>query len=469
MARTIAAAALLAPTTLAQPADPQPYPHLGEINVTRNYTAELNAEIEKIPERDRAFLVYRKARIAMEKFPDWDPWPTSPADPTWPQLSEYLRRNAEALRLMHEAARRPRLAAPITHEVDPSYGAPPRDLELADNPPLVNALLPQLGDYRNLLRLLVLDTRVAIHEGDADRVTLNISTMSSLAGHTAESFGLISSLVAISIHARLIDTVDEAIDADTLGFSDSQLATIDQAIAAFDPRKAIEHGLRCDRLVFQDLIQRTFTLDDDGDGVATPRIGAFNGDAGAFLPSEKTEGVGLIMAASAATRRETVAKHDEMMHQRESAVASDPWRPQTWSFDCQTEALAEDGSWRFTMVIITMPAVDKAIIGMHDARTETAAARILIAAERHRRKTGSWPKSLDDLDPAFVESLPRDPFTGDRFIYRLQAGRPLIYSRGPDRDDDATPLDSDRHPAFWLDPKRPNPPDGDWILYPPQP
>jgi len=50
------------------------------------------------------------------------------------------------------------------------------------------------------------------------------------------------------------------------------------------------------------------------------------------------------------------------------------------------------------------------------------------------------PKKLDDLVPEFLESVPRDPFSGDRapLRYRVNSdGSWLVYSVGPDMNDDA--------------------------------
>jgi hypothetical protein len=46
------------------------------------------------------------------------------------------------------------------------------------------------------------------------------------------------------------------------------------------------------------------------------------------------------------------------------------------------------------------------------------------------------PASLEALVPAYLSAAPQDPFSPNRLIYRLQGGRPLICSRGPDGDDD---------------------------------
>jgi hypothetical protein len=60
-----------------------------------------------------------------------------------------------------------------------------------------------------------------------------------------------------------------------------------------------------------------------------------------------------------------------------------------------------------------------------------------LAAERYRRAhAGSAPPSLDALVPAFMPSVPQDPFTGQPLRYRLDADSYAIYSVDSNRTDD---------------------------------
>ena len=77
---------------------------------------------------------------------------------------------------------------------------------------------------------------------------------------------------------------------------------------------------------------------------------------------------------------------------------------------------------------------------------------LTIAVERYRRQYGELPAALDDLRPAYIDSLPFDPFTGKELLFTRDEQAYVIYSVGANRRDDGastirkpdegTPLDS---------------------------
>jgi hypothetical protein len=70
-----------------------------------------------------------------------------------------------------------------------------------------------------------------------------------------------------------------------------------------------------------------------------------------------------------------------------------------------------------------------------DARHQTA--RLALAAERYRAEHGDLPENLDALTPNYIPILPRDPFDGQPMKYRVTDDRAVIYSIGPDDQDDS--------------------------------
>ncbi|MCA9021826.1 MAG: hypothetical protein KDA74_16875, partial [Planctomycetaceae bacterium] len=61
-----------------------------------------------------------------------------------------------------------------------------------------------------------------------------------------------------------------------------------------------------------------------------------------------------------------------------------------------------------------------------DSLTECAEALPLIAAELYRRTHGRYPKSLQELIPAYFAETPVDPQTGKPLRYQIKNGRPMI-------------------------------------------
>jgi len=58
------------------------------------------------------------------------------------------------------------------------------------------------------------------------------------------------------------------------------------------------------------------------------------------------------------------------------------------------------------------------------------AALIIIAADLFRRQYGAFPKTAEELVPAFLSKVPIDPFTKKPLKYFISEGRPMIDSFG---------------------------------------
>jgi len=64
------------------------------------------------------------------------------------------------------------------------------------------------------------------------------------------------------------------------------------------------------------------------------------------------------------------------------------------------------------------------------------ALRINVALRLYRAERGGYPDALASLVPQYLDELPVDPFSGKAFHYRREGDGWLLYSVGPDQDDD---------------------------------
>jgi len=78
-----------------------------------------------------------------------------------------------------------------------------------------------------------------------------------------------------------------------------------------------------------------------------------------------------------------------------------------------------------------------ALVVAAETRAKLKAAAAALAALRFRREIGRWPETLDELAPEYIESVPRDPFTGGALIYRILDDGIMIYSVGANGVDDS--------------------------------
>ena len=92
--------------------------------------------------------------------------------------------------------------------------------------------------------------------------------------------------------------------------------------------------------------------------------------------------------------------------------------------------------YRFMFVRLLAPAYDTLRNRIATADGERDGVFVGIAFELYHREHGAWPKTLDELSPRWLPSVPVDRITGKPLGYKIVDDRPLVYSVGKDRDDD---------------------------------
>ncbi len=81
------------------------------------------------------------------------------------------------------------------------------------------------------------------------------------------------------------------------------------------------------------------------------------------------------------------------------------------------------------------PAAGSASVTASRHQCELGATVILLAAERHRRRTGEWPASIAAMDRTILPTEPLDPYSGRSFRMARRDGQLFVYSIGPNRKD----------------------------------
>lgn len=467
----------------------------GEPTITRNFTAEYNETIERIPEQDRAWEYYIETYAELEPVSEElaKSWPaTAPEHPRYTEALAYLERQQGVLETIHRAAALPRLGAPFYDQLDPRIIAadnarnPEAQLEAetpSENPMLIGVLLPELGHMRALARLLTFDAHVAAAEGDGARVTRDLETMLGLASHAGDRPVVICGLVEIAIHHLASDTLAQIINAQPEVLTDEQLRTLAHRFAAADlnsPRDA----LRGERWVFEDMVQRVYTDDGEGSGHLTAEglrtLMNFTSLAGSSQDLiVGSSPLGPITAALVADRASLMAKYNELMAMIEARAQTPMWEYDTLPRASDlSRALAEDpiDNVRYFPIDALMPSLDRAAESAEYAEQYRDALLAGIAIELYRRDQGSLPDSLDRLVPTYLPAFPRDRYTGQPLHYAPTESGPRLWSVGLDRDDDqgVAPADATNRSWRWHPAETaaryvaedPEQYDGDWILWP---
>jgi type II secretory pathway pseudopilin PulG len=104
---------------------------------------------------------------------------------------------------------------------------------------------------------------------------------------------------------------------------------------------------------------------------------------------------------------------------------------------------------------IALPVVQRAVQARDFGTASVAACRVLLALEAYHARFGAYPASLEEIRTKLNWQIERDPFSGRDFVYKPQANGYLLYSVGPNLEDDAG-QNPDSTPSWQSRPRRPS-------------
>jgi hypothetical protein len=103
---------------------------------------------------------------------------------------------------------------------------------------------------------------------------------------------------------------------------------------------------------------------------------------------------------------------------------------------CRAVPRPRDGDRRHLFTLLSLPAIEKIVDASLRCRGELMAVAAGVACERYRQRIGRWPDSLEAIPTDILPAIPTDPFTGKPVIVRRLADGIVVYSIGPDGQDD---------------------------------
>jgi hypothetical protein len=459
---------------------------MGSPTVTRDYLAELNAPALGVPESERAWPIYREAKLALTDAPDemFDKaWFSAASfdDAEFIGLTRaYVEANKAAIDLVREAGAKPAMGAVLSHnadvELNPEWAGAGNPL-IDDS--LMSVLLPQLGVMRLHARILAADAFLATLEDDDDRVMADFEAFAALGGHCGELPTLIADLTSIAILHYFVQTVGDVIQTDPSLLSEAQLARLAHLIAARLGDHATLLDWRTERRSFDDVVQRTYTDNGHGDGhlvfEGLKHLVTFSSLADTSVDLNASAlVVGPIAGAVGPSRADLVHAADQLYAHAESLTAAPLW---TWSEALLASPLGLDDDpvqrLRYQPLLMVEPAYEHSAFARQVLLQHRDATLATIALTIYRIKEGAYPATLEALSPALMPSPPVDRFDGAALRYRLEGDRPLLYSVGPDRaDDGGSPIGRRMMYDVWaafhgLEGKFVTPEHrGDWVLWP---
>jgi hypothetical protein len=117
----------------------------------------------------------------------------------------------------------------------------------------------------------------------------------------------------------------------------------------------------------------------------------------------------------------------------------------------QLKQLKETETKLPTLVALWLPAYEKFVQACVRNQAYLRCAYVALAVERYRLTHGRWPDSLAEVVPKFLRMLPGDPYNGQPLHYRRTKDGVVIYSVGPDGNDDGGKVDRKNPTALGTD------------------
>ncbi len=277
----------------------------------------------------------------------------------------------------------------------------------------MGACINRVGQARSAARLLSMRTWHLAFAGDGDAAADSVVSTLRMTRMFDHQPVLIAYLVKAAV--RALACQDAAGVLELTRPSTAALVRLQQALLSAEEPDEVTRMLLADRALSVQIMEVIFTgrvpspLAGEQPLPSRPRIGGF---IARWMVADYLRKLAAVVEAS---RKPWPEKLDALGE-------GEP--PRAWGLAKLIEA-----PWRRALVLIAR--------GLGQLRSTAVAVMI----ERYRRAHGKLPESLDELTPAFAESLPPDPFTGKGLLYRPGPGGYVVYGVGDNRQDDGGRLE----------------------------
>lgn len=376
------------------------------------------------PERNAAEQVLRAERAIPKNFRDWErqpgatQWRADLTDPHLPHkadvddLRKHLSQARESVELARGVRRLPAGGFTVTPKPDSAFFA-----------------LPHIDSSRRVWLLLSHDGLVRAYDRDADGAIDSALALLAAARAIGDEPVFISQLVRMSGANLCIGEVEQTFGW-CVGFDDGKLAELDNAFAEEAAAPRLRWAVRGERA----FLHRMAELVDDGTVGASELLGVGSNRQVWYDPALNLwvrAGAREDQALGLAMFNELVAAADQPAGPQRTAAISDI-EDRYWRFGSPAEGPIR----RRLLFGLLRPALQRTTES--DTRTvaNLNAARVAIACERHRQKTGTYPETLDELPKELLPEVPTDPFSGKPILYKKLPDGAVAYSVGGDGKDD---------------------------------
>ena len=279
-------------------------------------------------------------------------------------------------------------------------------------------LVPHVQGMLKMGRILAARAQLEARRQENERAWNSIETNLRMADALREEPILISALVRVAIAKTALASIRQV--ADQAPPSDGTAARLMARLAAVDDPAPYMLAMDGERLFMGEWI---FNL------VQTPKMSDFweEGDG----PKWKLRAHDLLIGYRPARQADRAAYMRTMGEF--AAQAARPWWEAPMVSDEEWEQTIP---WYGMVSRLILPALGKSRIKMTELLAEIRVIRIGLALIRCKAARGRYPAALAELVPEFLDGTPEDPFTGKLLVYRPEGDGFVLYSLGPNQQDE---------------------------------
>jgi hypothetical protein len=316
--------------------------------------------------------------------------------------AEYLGDNAEALRLLHQAAAVKQCRYPI----DLSQGPLSR--------------LNHLEKLRQAARLLDLEVIENAEQQKPEQVTESVISLCGIVRSLHQEPLMISYLVSFACQGIALSSLDRALN--RIALTDEQLVKLASGLGEAPDHQPLTPAFVGERCLGTDAFE----------GIRTGKLSlkdafGFLGDQPQCLPQ-----LAWLYKVTGLLELDEKSFLDIMQRNVTASQLSPPESIAIANSISNTVANLPERCVGSRMLLSGLERVFS-LAARYDARLRDAQAAIAI--ERSRLATGKLPDQLGDLVPKFLPAVPADPFDGEPLRYRKLARGYVVYSVGEDMVD----------------------------------
>jgi len=296
--------------------------------------------------------------------------------------------------------------------------------------------LPEVTPMRQAARLLTLSARKAAADGDVATALADVIRVHRLAGHVAAEPIVVSGLVELAIDAMALETLAEilprAAAKDAAALADPALTDLVRSQPSLQRHFLGEEAFGLG--AFADLVEGKVGLDDLSMGPDPASISFLYRCF--FLPADFAEYRAAMRRLQELARR---AAEPSERHPDIARAAAAVEREST-------------GRRRGYFASLLVPASSRVFEAQAKSQARHRAAEVLLAATQARLESGTLPDSAESLVPTWLVAVPADPFRAEGpLTVKTGVDGWLVYSVGPDGDDDGGPMPAGTEPIEGTD------------------